>query len=72
MRISNAMIGFHGATPNLSTSNVLTRAIGTLQRWRERAAERRQLLRMTPRELHDIGLSNVDAWREANKPLWRD
>ncbi len=41
-------------------------------RWRERARERRQLLTMTSRELRDIGLSNVDAWREANKPLWRD
>jgi uncharacterized protein YjiS (DUF1127 family) len=67
------MTGFHNA-PHASPagSGVLARAVATLQRWRERGQERRQLLRMTPRELHDIGLSNVDAWREANKPLWRD
>ena len=70
MRISNAMTGFHHASA--AGPGVLARAVATLQRWRERGQERRQLARMTPRELHDIGLSNVDAWREANKPLWRD
>ena len=74
MRISNATIGFHGVAPQLSPAGegTLTRAIAALQRWRERGRERRQLLRMTPRELRDIGLSNGDAWREANNPVWRD
>jgi uncharacterized protein YjiS (DUF1127 family) len=70
MRISNAI---HLSSPHFAPApGVLARVVALVQRWRERSRERYQLLRMTPRELHDIGLSNVDAWREANKPLWRD
>lgn len=43
----------------------------TLNLWRERAQERRMLAAMSASELKDIGVSNVDAWREANKPVWR-
>jgi uncharacterized protein YjiS (DUF1127 family) len=73
MRISNA-IGIPSSALRLSPARPgsLTRIVIAVQRWRERARERQHLLRMTPRELQDIGLSNVDAWREANKPLWRD
>lgn len=46
--------------------------VHALLRWRERARERRQLLSMTDRELRDIAITRVDAWREANKPLWRE
>jgi uncharacterized protein YjiS (DUF1127 family) len=74
MRISNATFSFHGAParPVPAGPGLVTRAVAALQRVRERARERHQLLGMTSRELHDIGLSNVDAWREANKPLWRE
>ncbi len=41
-------------------------------RWRVRARERRELLAMDHRALRDIGITAVDAWREARKPLWRD
>ena len=71
MRISNA-ISIPVAHSSPAHLNAVARLVAVVQRWRERARERQQLLRMTPRELHDIGLSNVDAWREANKPLWRD
>jgi uncharacterized protein YjiS (DUF1127 family) len=71
MRISNA-IHLPSLHPAPLHPGVLARLVAGVQRWRERARERHQLLRMTPRELHDIGLSNVDAWREANKPLWKD
>ncbi len=40
--------------------------------WRERARERRQLLAMGERELHDIAITRVDALREASKPLWKE
>lgn len=55
----------------LGLSGYLARLHGLLSRWRERALERRQLLAMTDRDLHDLRISRVDAWREANKPLWR-
>lgn len=48
-----------------------TRLIRTLLEWRERARERRDLIAMDQRMLKDIGLTKVDAWREANKPVWR-
>jgi len=54
---------------NLAAS--VRRVAETLQIWRRRAQERRQLLAMSDRDLCDIGITRVDAWREANKPLWR-
>lgn len=46
----------------------LVRLIGL---WRRRAAERRALLAMSERDLRDIGITRLDAQREAYKPLWR-
>lgn len=42
-----------------------------LDDWRRRARGRRQLARMSDRELRDIGCSQADAHREINKPFWR-
>ena len=42
-----------------------------VRRWRRRAEERRALAAMSMRDLRDIGLTPLDAWREANKPFWR-
>jgi uncharacterized protein YjiS (DUF1127 family) len=39
--------------------------------WRCRAHERRLLAAMNGHALHDIGITQWDAWREANKPFWR-
>ncbi|HEY4165829.1 MAG TPA: DUF1127 domain-containing protein [Reyranella sp.] len=39
--------------------------------WRRRARGRRQLARMSARELRDIGCTQSDAHREINKPFWR-
>lgn len=36
-----------------------------------RAAERRQLLALEPRELRDIGLTPAEAWALARQPLRR-
>jgi uncharacterized protein YjiS (DUF1127 family) len=44
---------------------------GLLARWRRRARERRELMRMSDRDLSDIALTRIDAWREAEKPFWR-
>lgn len=41
-----------------------------LRLWRQRADSRRQLLSMTDRELHDIGIDRVDANQEAAKRFW--
>jgi uncharacterized protein YjiS (DUF1127 family) len=42
-----------------------------LSLWWRRARERRELLRMSDRDLRDIALTRIDALREATKPFWR-
>jgi uncharacterized protein YjiS (DUF1127 family) len=39
--------------------------------WQERARQRRELLALDDRELHDIGLGRADAAGEGDKPFWR-
>ena len=39
--------------------------------WRQRARQRRQLLRLDDGLLKDIGLTRCDAETEAAKPFWR-
>lgn len=39
--------------------------------WTGRVRERRQLARMSDRELHDFSATRYDARFEANKPFWR-
>jgi uncharacterized protein YjiS (DUF1127 family) len=59
-----SMINSHG--PSL-----LAQIRETLNVWRKRQAQRRELARWTERELHDVGLSWSDVVHEAEKPFWR-
>jgi uncharacterized protein YjiS (DUF1127 family) len=43
----------------------------TFHVWRQRQLDRRQLAQLSPRDLHDIGLSWSDVAYEAEKPFWR-
>jgi uncharacterized protein YjiS (DUF1127 family) len=46
----------------------------TIGRWVERARQRRALRRLAERDdylLKDIGVSQQEAFREADKPFWR-
>ncbi len=43
-----------------------------IQCYRRLRRERAQLLALSDRELGDVGISRVDAMREASRPLWRD
>ena len=53
----------------------LGRFIGTflnrLAEWQERHEQRAHLAGMDDRMLKDIGVSSVDAAREADKPFWK-
>lgn len=60
-----------GPERSIGLTRSLVRLAHTLSVWCERARERRALAAMDVRGLKDIGISNVDAWREANKPVWR-
>jgi uncharacterized protein YjiS (DUF1127 family) len=44
----------------------------TLAKWRDRAHGRELLNRMNDRQLKDIGLTRLDANREARKFFWRE
>jgi uncharacterized protein YjiS (DUF1127 family) len=50
---------------------LIRRLTDTLRMWRQREKERAELARMSLYELHDIGLSTSDRWREVNKPFSR-
>ncbi len=49
----------------------MSKAVGFVRAYRRARSERVELLTMSERELHDVGLSRIDAVREAQKPLWR-
>lgn len=44
---------------------------GLVRQWRRRARDRYALLAMSERDLRDIGLTRLEAAREAEKPFWR-
>ncbi len=48
----------------------LAGAIQRFECYRRARRERHQLLGLNERELRDIGITRVDAWREAERPLW--
>lgn len=50
----------------------IRRVLATLRTWQVRVRTRRQLLTFNDRMLADIGLSRVDADREAAKPFWKE
>jgi uncharacterized protein YjiS (DUF1127 family) len=56
-----------------ATSNgaLLDRAIARLRLWRSRYRARRELVKLSPRDLRDIGLTPAQAGFEADKPFWR-
>lgn len=62
-------IGLSPAKPG--PAGWFARLVNRLQcTWRQHQ-ESEQLLAMDDRELHDIGISRVDAIREAGRPAWR-
>jgi uncharacterized protein YjiS (DUF1127 family) len=46
-------------------------AIALIREWRRRSRGRVDLSRLDERMLRDIGVTRVEAWREFNKPFWR-
>jgi uncharacterized protein YjiS (DUF1127 family) len=49
----------------------LANAATTLFVWLERARQRRELIGLSDRELHDFGIGRCDAANEGSKPFWR-
>jgi uncharacterized protein YjiS (DUF1127 family) len=51
-------------------SGLIRRVIATFRLWRQNARSRHELLRLSERELKDIGLTRYEALYEANRPFW--
>jgi uncharacterized protein YjiS (DUF1127 family) len=63
-----------GVLPALTGLLASWGAVELWERWlryRQRRQELDRLLEMSDRELHDIGISRVDAIREASRPAWQ-
>lgn len=73
--LTNSKGGLKAETRSLpslpSPANVLVRLADIIVAWERRARERRTLAEMSTHMLKDLGISRVDARREAEKPFWR-
>jgi uncharacterized protein YjiS (DUF1127 family) len=56
---------------NTHGPDLLRRALATLGTWQDRIRARRDLARLSERELHDFGASWSSIAEEVNKPFWR-
>lgn len=54
-----------------ATLKALIALFDRLAKWQLLARQRRELQKMSDRELKDIGLSRADVEREVAKPFWR-
>ena len=61
----------HTSMTNHHGLGIFAQISETLHIWRKRQQDRRQLAELTPRDLHDVGLSWSDIVYEAEKPFWR-
>ena len=49
-----------------------SRARALLREWRQRIRQRAELARLDERDLHDIGRSDADVYRELGKWFWQE
>lgn len=62
--------GTAGVAPAWGLGRWLSDALRRIQCYRRLRQERNQLLALGDRDLHDIGISRVDAIRIANRSTW--
>jgi len=69
-----ATIVLKGRSPAVlpSLSRLAAQGLALFRTWLELRRERNQLLSMGDRDLHDIGISRVDAVSAAERSLWRE
>ena len=60
------------ASCGVKSADWLAGVFGHIRRWRSLARQRRDLARLSDEMLKDIGISRVDALREAKRPFWDD
>lgn len=49
----------------------LGRLLALARLWHRRATTRAALRDLSPSHLRDLGMTEADAWHEANKPFWK-
>ena len=49
---------------------MISRVLALCRHWRQRVQERAELCRLDDRALRDLGITRVDAMKEADKPFW--
>lgn len=59
------------STPRPTIAARLMNLWYAVERWRERARQRRDLLALDERMLRDIGISRADADRIGHTPFWK-
>jgi uncharacterized protein YjiS (DUF1127 family) len=64
-------LSLHPRYPAAPRPGLLARWTETLNLWRRRAHERRELASFSHRDLRDIGVSSSDVWHEIRQPFWR-
>jgi len=62
---------FAGVGAGSRAAGPLARIQHLIATWLQRARERHELAEMGERELHDMGISKIDAQAEYQKPFWR-
>jgi len=67
----NALPQFQNTGRFTIVREILIRVFDALGEWQDRARERRQLLGMSDRGLHDLGLARTVIDAEATRPFWR-
>jgi uncharacterized protein YjiS (DUF1127 family) len=69
-----ATIVLKGRSPSAlaSLNRLAAQGLAVVGAWLELRRERNQLLALADRELHDIGISRVDAVSAAQRSLWRE
>lgn len=66
--MADISLHFTSKAPLAGTFDTLARIAAE---WRRRNRERRDLARLTSRDLRDLGISTGEAEFEINKPFWR-
>ena len=61
----------HSAWRRKQTVHPVAATFTLIARWIDRARQRAALAALSDHELRDIGITRVDAAREAGKPFWK-
>lgn len=62
---------FHGSGPLRGVGRGAAWLLEAVLAWQERANQRHMLRQLSDAALKDIGISRLDAEREASKPFWQ-